>query len=385
MNKLLISSTNTNPDSNRIIMEDKASKKTLEQIDLIELSPTAYMPTILNNVFFKNKDAGMSIHALRVMGVILARLRQEQLRTKNEITLFENEWLTNEDDAENLMMKFFIKDFLPEGSRNNSVVMQALDDLAITRKVKYKNEKEEDIILTDNVLGYSYNSKKRGVHIKMRGYWLKFFIDLSKYSNEFPVSILFKLYSQNSISFYFWLKTVPIDSTPQLTVENINSKFRTSHDYISRIEEKLLKPLKEEFDRVSDLSFSYTVKNNKVHITPYETKHAVPDVYSQEDYSLRKALLYKKKKYALSETECSFLEDMYIRYSYSVVHSSSVRKSKLVKLKGKEYIEALSGLIKVYMEQHLQKFEILHLQKTYSEKRIAYNNKYHIKKESNNS
>lgn len=364
--------------SNFIIMEDKAPKKILEQIDLIELSPTAFMPTILNNVFFKNKEAGLSIHSLRILAVILLRLKNEQLRNKKKVTLFENEWLTEKEDSENMMMKFLLKDFIPDGSKNYSVVMQALDALAITRKVKYKNEEGEDIILTDNVLGYSYNSKKRGIHIKLRGYWLKFFIDLSKFSNEFPISMVFKLNSQNSISFYFWLKTVPLDANVPLTIENINSKFGTSFEFMSRIETKLLKPLKDEFDRTSELSFNYTIENNKAFIKPYETKNAVPDMYNQEDYSMRKALIYKKKKYDLSETEYSILEDMYIRYSYSVVHNSSVRKSKLVKLKGTGYIQELSELIKIYMKRHLKPFEITHLEKTYPEKRMAYNKKYYL-------
>lgn len=360
------------------IMEDKAPKKILEQIDLIELSPTAFMPTILNNVFFKNKAAGLSIHSLRILAVILLRLKKEQIRTKKQATLFEHEWLTDKEDSENMMMKFLLKDFIPNDSKNYSVVMPALDALAITRKVKYKNEEGEDVTLTDNVLGYSFNSKKRGIHIKMRGYWLKFFIDLSKFSNEFPISMIFKLNSENSISFYFWLKTVPLDANTPLTIENINSKFGTSFEFMSRIEAKLLKPLKDEYDRTSDLSFNYTIKNNKVFIKAYETKNAVPDMHNQEDYSMRKALIYKKKKYALSETEYSILEDMYIRYSYSVVHNSSVRKTKLVQLKGSEYIKELSELIKIYMKRHLKPFEITHLEKTYSEKRMAYNKKYYL-------
>lgn len=378
MNNLLNLASETELVSNPIIMEDKLPKKTLEQIDLIALSPTAYMPTILNNVFFKNKDAGLSIHSLRILAVILLRLKNEQIRTKKQATLFEEEWLTNKQDSENMMMKFLLKDFIPNDSKNYSVVMPALDALAITRKVKYKNEEGEDVILTDNVLGYSFNSKKRGIHIKMRGYWLKFFIDLSKFSNEFPISMIFKLNSENSISFYFWLKTVPLDANTSLTIENINSKFGTSYEYISRIESKLLKPLKDEYDRNSDLSFNYTIENNKAFIKPYETKNAVPDMHNQEDFSMRKALIYKKKKYALSETEYSILEDLYIRYSYSVVHNSSVRKSKLVKLKGSEYIQELSELIKIYIKKHLKPFEITHLEKTYPEKRIAYNKKYYL-------
>ncbi len=378
MNNLLNLAGETELVSNLIIMEEKAPKKILEQIDLIELSPTAYMPTILNNIFFKNKNADLSIHSLRILAVILLRLKNEQVRTKKQATLFEEEWLTDKEDSENMMMKFLLKDFIPTNSKNYSVVMPALDALAITRKVKYKNEEGEDVILTDNVLGYSFNSKKRGIHIKMRGYWLKFFIDLSKFSNEFPISMVFKLNSQNSISFYFWLKTVPLDANVPLTIDNINSKFGTSFEFMSRIETNLLRPLKDEFDRTSELSFNYTIENNKAFIKPYETKNAVPDMHNQEDYSMRKALIYKKKKYALSETEYSILEDMYIRYSYAVVHNSSVRKSKLVKLKGTEYIQELSELIKIYMKRHLKPFEIAHLEKTYPEKRMDYNKKYYL-------
>jgi hypothetical protein len=378
LNNLLNLAGETELVSNLIIMEEKAPKKILEQIDLIELSPTAYMPTILNNIFFKNKNADLSIHSLRILAVILLRLKNEQVRTKKQATLFEEEWLTDKEDSENMMMKFLLKDFIPTNSKNYSVVMPALDALAITRKVKYKNEEGEDVILTDNVLGYSFNSKKRGIHIKMRGYWLKFFIDLSKFSNEFPISMVFKLNSQNSISFYFWLKTVPLDANVPLTIDNINSKFGTSFEFMSRIETNLLRPLKDEFDRTSELSFNYTIENNKAFIKPYETKNAVPDMHNQEDYSMRKALIYKKKKYALSETEYSILEDMYIRYSYAVVHNSSVRKSKLVKLKGTEYIQELSELIKIYMKRHLKPFEIAHLEKTYPEKRMDYNKKYYL-------
>lgn len=360
-------------------MEEKKHKKVLDQVDFKTLPLTTFMPRTLNTFFLKSKDIGLSIHSLRIMAVLLVRLKQEQIRTKKEINLFENDWLTEKEEAESIMLKFFLKDFIPEGSKNYSVVIHALDTLAQTRKEEYINENGEKIILTDNILGYSYNSKKKGIHITMRGYWYKIFIDLSRTSNEFPKSIIFKLSTINSITFYFWLKTVPLQTTTQLTVENVNAKFKTSYDSFYEIERRLLKPLKEDFDRNSDLSFNYVLDSNKAHITPYETTNSIPEVYSQEDYSIRKALVFKKKKYNLSDMEYSLLEDLYIRYSYSVVHKASVRKNTLVKLIGREYIDELHKLIIAYMKKNLKPFEIEFLNKNYPEKKQAYNKKYYIK------
>lgn len=379
MSNLLILSDETDLVSNPIIMVEKKYKKVLEQVDFKNLPATTFMPRNLNTFFLKSKEIGLTIHSLRVMAVLLVRLKQEQLRTKKEITLFENEWLTENEESESIMLKFFLKDFIPEGSKNYSVVTDALDSLAQTRKEEYVNEKGEKIVLTDNILGYSYNSKKKGIHITMRGYWYKIFIDLSRTSNEFPKSIIFKLSTINSITFYFWLKTVPLGTTTQLTIENINEKFKTTYDSFYEIERRLLKPFKEDFDRNSDLSFNFVLDRNKAHITPYETTNSIPDVYSQEDYSIRKALDFKKKKYKLSEMEYALLEDLYLRYSYSVVHTSSVRKRNLVKLEGREYIDELHKLIISYIKKNLKPFEIEHLNKNYPEKKREYNKKYYIR------
>lgn len=379
MNNLLNFANETERGFNSVTMEEKKHKKVLEQEDFKNLSPTAYMPKTLNTFFLKSKEIGLSIHSLRVMAVLLVRLKQEQLRTKKEITLFENEWLTEKEESESIMLKFYLKDFIPEGSKNYSVVIEALDTLAQTRKEEYINEKGEKIILTDNILGYSYNSKKKGINITMRGYWYKIFIDLSRTSNEFPKSIIFKLSSINAITFYFWLKTVPLEKTTQLTIENINAKFKTSYEFLSDIERRLLIPLKEDYDRTSDLAFNYTLKDNKAYITPYETTNSIPDVYSQEDYSIRKALVFKKKKYTLSDVEYSLLEDMYLRYSYGVVHNASVRKRNLINLRGRAYIDELHKLIILYMNKNLKPFEIDHLSKNYPEKKREYNKKYYVK------
>lgn len=360
--------------------EEKAPKKTLEQKDFKELPSTTFMPNPLKSFILSSKDHDLNIHCLRVITILLLRLKGEQMRTEQEVTLFHKEWMTEREEAESMAMRFFIKDFIPEGSKNSRPVIEALDTLAKTIKVNFINEKGEKIILTDNILGYAYNTKKKGITISMRGYWYKNFVDLSRTSNEFPKSIIFNLSSVNSVTFYFWLKSVPLGTTTQLTMENINSKFRTAYIFPSDIEKRMLTSLKEEFDRNSDLSFRYAFLNNKFHITPYETTNSIPEVYSQEDYSIVKAIVFKKKKYNLSDIEEAFLEDIYLRYSYEYVHKATARKPSLKHLKGMEYVEEVSALVKSFVEQRLKKFEIDHLASIYPQKKREFNKKYHADK-----
>lgn len=364
------------------MVEGKTPKKTLEQKNFKELPLTTFMPNPLKDFILSSKDHDLNIHCLRIITILLLRLKNEQMRTEKEVTLFHKEWMTEKEEAESMAMRFFIKDFTPEGSKNSKPVIEALDTLAKTIKVNFVNEKGEKIILTDNILGYSYNTKKKGITISMRGYWYKNFLDLSRTSNEFPKSIIFNLSSVNSVTFYFWLKSVPLGTTTQLTMENINSKFRTAYAFPAHMEKNIILPLKEEYDRSCDLSFRYAVLNNKFHITPYETTNSVPEVYSQEDYSIVKAIVFKKKKYNLSAVEEAFLEDIYLRYSYEYVHQATARKPSLKNLKGMEYVKEVSNLVKSFVEQRLKKFEIDHLANIYPEKKREFNKKYHADKTS---
>ena len=363
-----------------MIQEEKKPKKILEHKEFSELPTTAFMPNPLKAFILSSKDHDLNIHCLRVISILLFRLKGEQMRTKKQITLFDTEWLTERQEAESMSMKFFLKDFIPEGSKNYRPVIEALDILARTIKVNFVNEIGETIILTDNILGYSYNPKKRGINIKMRGYWYKNFVDLSRTSNEFPKSIVFNLSSVNSVTFYFWLKTVPLAVETQLTMENINAKFKTSYEFISDVERRILIPLKEEFDRGADLSFIYVIRHNKFWVTVYETRNSIPENHSQEDYSIIKALDFKKKKYELNDIEGAFLEDIYLRYSYENVHKATARKRVLMNLKGKDYVSEVSILVTDYIEKRLKPFEILHLSNKYPAKKIEFNKKYYANK-----
>ena len=107
--------------------EEKAPKKTLEQKDFKELPSTTFMPNPLKSFILSSKDHDLNIHCLRVITILLLRLKGEQMRTKKEITLFDSEWLTEEQEAESMAMKFFLKDFIREGSKNYRPVLNALD------------------------------------------------------------------------------------------------------------------------------------------------------------------------------------------------------------------------------------------------------------------
>ena len=90
---------------------------------------------------------------------------------------------------------------------------------------------------------------------------------------------------------------------------------------------------------------------SKVTIVAYETKKIAPELKSDIDYRIDKAVRYKKTKHSLNEIQVGQLTGIYKKYSYETVSTAIKRKQELQKLKGEVYLKKLQEILYAYIEK----------------------------------
>jgi len=321
-------------------------KQIIEGKNKNSLPEVSRIPNILNNYLLGNKDKKLSIHSLRIILVILSSIKDKQIREDNQLSLFDNDWFdTDKNTTYTTQFNFYLKDFLPNNSKNYDIVREGLNSLVhYIVKENFIGQKGNKVTVVGGLISnLVYNEGKKGVKFEMNAYWYKVFVDLSKNYNKFLSSIIFNISSSNALLFYLFLKTLKEGTT--MKMETLNEKLQTNYGNWSKIKEKLLDPIRSELNKNADLSFNYEIKDNKANIVVYDTINAVPALQKQDEYLIKKAVHYKKVKYDLNEIEVALLESLYKKYGYDFVYKVTSRKKDLVKLRGRAYLDKFHSYI----------------------------------------
>lgn len=342
--------------------EDKKIIDTIDRVDFVDMHKRTPVPRSINNILINSKHYNFSIYELRIILVILATLkvRKKLIKGETQLRLFDDGDGSVVSAHDETRFTFFLKDFLPKGSRHQRRVLDALKKLnskSIDTTILDKNGKT--FIHTSSIISeIIYSPEQRGMDIYLNRSWYKSFIDLSSHYNHFFTDIIFGVESVNTVTFYFYLKTLKEKGT-NLSINRVNEIFNTNHTNWSKIKEKLFIPIKKDLDDNMDLSFNFdsiSASLTSMPIVPYETNRTVPVIYDDEDYSIKKAMIAKRKKYKLSEIEYVYLEDLYRRFSYKHVYSATVRKKELKGLLGLEYVQACNKILQDFIS-NLSHFE----------------------------
>lgn len=342
--------------NNNSIPEDKKIIDTIQRVEYVQMHKRTPVPKSINNLLINSKVHNFSIYELRIILVILATLkaRKKLIKGEAQLKLFDDGDGSVVSPHDETRFTFFLKDFLPKGSNHHDRVLRALKKLnAKTIDTNILDRNGKMFIHTSSIISeIIYSPEQRGMDIYLNRSWYKSFIDLSSHYNHFFTDIIFEVESVNSVTFYFYLKTLKEKGTV-LSIKRINEIFNTNYSNWNKIKEKLLLPIKNDLDTNMDLSFNYDsidLTLNSMPIVPYETNKTVPVVYNNEDYSIKKAMIAKRVKYKLSETEYHLLDDLYRRYSYKHVYSATARKKELKGLKSRDYVQGCSNLLKAHMD-----------------------------------
>jgi hypothetical protein len=324
------------------------------------IPPVSNLPKKLNewiDLSLRNNNKELSIHALRIPFILLSIIKNKQLINQTQLQLFDEDWFDiTKETMNSIQFNVLIKDFLPKGSKNYRHVITGLDELVkYVTKEEFILENGNVVTLTSSIIGnFIHNKNAQGVKFDMNSYWYKVFLDISRTYNQIPIDTIFNISEVNSFKWYLYLKKIQGTGT-NLHLDSLNVIFKTEHKYWSKVEERLLKPIKRELDENSDLSFNYEINNNKLYIAVYKTIASVPILNNLEDYKIDKAVRFKEKKYFLNEIEKAQLKSLYIRYGYNSVYNSTSRKRELLSLTGEKYLKELHKYLIAYVEKQLKK------------------------------
>lgn len=310
----------------------------------------------------------LTIHALRVILVLISIVKKDQIFSSQQLDLFDEDWYST-DKATNDQVQFFLKlkDLVPKGSKNYDYAKDGLKFLLkfVTSEKIVINGK--DIELHSSVISnLVFNDGDKGAKFYMHQYWYRIFIDISKGYNRISTNSIFSISSLHAYLFYLFLTTLRRSKQDagscEMRMDTINEKFNTNYKYWSKIKEKILEPVKTALDANSELSFNYSwpVEGNKITIVAYETAKIAPQLKSDVDYRIDKAVRYKKTKHSLSDIQVGQLTGIYKKYSYETLTAAISRKKELQKLKGENYLNKLHEILTEYIEnKHRLKSAVL--------------------------
>ena len=304
----------------------------------------------------KNEEHPFTIHAFRVLLIILSVVKKDQLIKSSQLELFDNDWHnTNKGTNDQVQFFFKLKDLIPKGSKNYH---HAKDGLSFYVNFVLK----ENFVINGNKVSLEgsiinnlvYNEgQNKGVKFYMHSYWYKEFLDISRYYNKIATETIFTISTLQSYFFYLFLLKLEKKDDPgfiDLKLETLNEKFMTNYKHWSKAEDCFLKPIKSMLDRNAERSFNYTIGVNSVRIIAYLTSKIAPNQLSDEEYKVQKTMRYKRLKYKLNDMQANTLSVLYKTYSYGIVHMATSRKKHLKDLKGQEYILAVHALISNYVK-----------------------------------
>lgn len=333
------------------IIKDKITKENNKELPLVSNLPRKLQDWIETGINHNNKN--ISIHSLRIVFVLLALVKNRQIKNKQQLQLFEEEWFDiTKKTANNVSFEnILLKNFLPIGSKNYKHVLTGFDELVgYVTKESFIHEDGNVTTLTSSIISnLIHDTGKRGIKFEMNAYWFKVFLNINDNYNKVVLETIFKISELNALRFYLFLQKIKGTGTT-LLLETLNDIFRTNHKYWSKAEERLLKPIKKDLDLNSELSFNYVIRKNVVEIITYKTQNSVPILSSEEDYRIDKAIRFRTSKHALDKVEKEILRGLYRKYGYDFVYNTTSRKKELKDLKGKMFLEKFHSILTYYFK-----------------------------------
>jgi len=189
-----------------------------------------------------------------------------ELITKNKFSelkilfLLKREVLIKSDGYEYLFA-FELDDFLKIADMSSDVFFKALKSLN-EKLLVYENKKEDRV---DNARLFSHLTiypKKKIVEIWMKESQYNIFLTIAEEFLQIDFANTFRLKNENSIIMLNKLTSNPYDRI--YTIEELNTLFRTDISSFKIFEKRILIPIKEELDKLSEHSFSSEIKKEKV-------------------------------------------------------------------------------------------------------------------------
>jgi hypothetical protein len=328
------------------------------------------------------RTMGFSKNALRIVLILSANLKEKQMQLRQkdklkQLDLFDSEWIdVDNDKSYSVQFNFKFSDFLPKGSKNYAQVRKGLDELQeknylIEFQKVGENGKVKKYQLKSAFISSYLMEEGNGFKMIINNFWYRTLIDVTYSFNSYIKPIIFNL-SASSTIFYMYLKKLDVIRPNDLEFhrsliteynlsgeikgtrmkkETFRELFGLSYKYDNDLKREALDLWRSELNQYADLSFGYRIDDKYIYLITYEpTKNLIENnLVNVEEAKIRSAVTYKMKNKSLGLAEVTYLVEIYLKYTYSVVFKATERKSALKDLKGQAYIDMFLALVESYV------------------------------------
>ena len=319
------------------------------------------VPKELQNLVLNAKKEKLTIHTIRIVVCILARIKFRQIDRPEQLSLFSDQFFTEADSLVKFTFKY--KDFLPDNYTNIKPIKEAFRFLENYQNEYHQiiNKKGEKLEVGGGlIMGKpTFNTTKKEVIFHMNSYWYDKFLNLSENFNEHLLNLFFNTGKLNTKIMYSYLTTLP-DKGTKAHIDTLNKKFGTRYGSYSEFTRSLLNGIKLELDKVADISFNITKsESNKqvMVVTPYLTNNEPKTNARPKDleYSrIKRKVIYLKGKHDLDDVQAAMLKTVFRKHGFDNINYviSKNKKSWSKNVKGEDFMNlftaAYTGFLKVF-------------------------------------
>lgn len=275
----------------------------------------------------------------------------------------------------NVELLFKVRDLMIDRSKNYHRVYDALKTLrekTMTNNdtfIQVGEEKIEAVQMFGFIESPSFSKNNSIVSIKLKGYWFKYLLDLSKGYTQYLAESVFLFSNPYSPKFYFiishWFDKKGMSFSYDLFINEFEIPLNYS---TSKIEERILIPVRKELDKHADKSFNWKfiyLDGTELHAEQKKRKGARPKsismvFYANKDKAPKKLNAFEhaeaqialdkfKRNYKLDEEECKILYGLFRTYSLETYISVEKElKSRWKGLSGMDFLNKISLEVRKY-------------------------------------
>ena len=223
------------------------SKKNIEKIQAKKRNLKPKVHQKISNSFIENAISNSNINALKTIYYLS--------------TILQNEDLEDKDPKSLMTIKVDKREMLKFTDSSVSGIVKTIDQLQKTNItfLDEENELHEGMSLLPY---YGFLANKNTVEIKLFVRIASLIIDVKRKYTNINVKDLMKLKSPHTLRFVALLNRVSqydkdVPKRKLLTLDELNLFFGTNYKKWNSIEAKILKPIQDELNNISDLTFAY--------------------------------------------------------------------------------------------------------------------------------
>lgn len=223
------------------------SKKNMEKIQAKKRNVKPKVHQKISNSFIENAISNSNINALKTIYYLSTILQDEDLKGKDPKSL--------------MTIKVDKREMLKFTESSASGIIKTIDQLQKTNItfLDEENELHEGMSLLPY---YGFLANKNTVEIKLFIRVASLIIDVKRKYTNINIKDLMKLKSPHTLRFVALLNRISqydkdIPKRKLLTLDELNLFFGTNYKKWNSIEAKILKPIQDELNNISDLTFIY--------------------------------------------------------------------------------------------------------------------------------